>query len=195
MFFCSWQSLQRILVVGPLAYLAVVVLLRLSGKRTLSKMNIFDFVVTISLGSILASVLLSKDVTLEEGVVSFGVLIGLQFIISWLSVRFEAFSRLVKSEPALLYHRGIFLRTAMRRERVVEAEIRAAVRAQGIAAMVQAEAVVLETDGSFTVLKPPDAGHATALSDVNGVPPEMFAAEKPSAKGEKDESKTIERRQ
>ena len=174
MFFGTWDSLERILVIGPLAYLGLLVMLRLSGKRTLSKMNIFDFVVTISLGSTLASALLSKDVSLAAAVCSFGVLIGLQFLISWLSVRSETVSRLVKAEPALLYHRGVFLHTAMRRERVVEAEIRAAVRSQGIAVMTQAEAVVLETDGSFTVLKPPGDQAATALSDVKGVPPEML---------------------
>ncbi len=61
--------------------------------------------------------------------------------------------------------------------------------------MVQVEALVLETDGSFTVLKPPDTGHATVLIDAKGVPLETFTAEKPSNKREKDESKTIERRQ
>ena len=189
MFFGTWQALERILILGPLAYLGLVVVLRLSGKRTLSKMNIFDFVVTISLGSTLASALLSKDITLAAAVCSFGVLIGLQFLISWLSVRSEAVSRLVKAEPALLYHQGSFLRAAMRRERVVEAEIRAAVRSQGIAVMAEAEAVVLETDGSFTVLKPPGDKSPTALCDVEGVPPEMLETGPPEQTGGKNREK------
>ncbi len=169
MFFQSWQALERTLVVGPLAYLGLVLLLRVSGKRTLSKMNMFDFVVTVALGSTLATVLLSKSVTLADGVLGFTVLIVLQFAITWLSVRSRGFSRLVKAEPSLLYHRGELLRAAMRRERVVEAEIRAAVRAQGIAAMSHVDAVVLETDGSFTVLSAPESGCPSALTDVEGV--------------------------
>ncbi|MDQ2687374.1 MAG: DUF421 domain-containing protein [Armatimonadota bacterium] len=168
MFFSSWQSLERVLIVGILAYVGLILLLRLFGKRTLSKMNAFDLIVTIALGSILATVLLSKDVALAEGLLAFGMLIGLQFIITWLSVRWPAFSKLVKADPALLYHQGQFLAGAMRRERVVEAEIRAAVRAQGIPTMSQVGAVVLETDGSFTVLHRVDSGQADALNGVTG---------------------------
>ena len=50
MFFESWSSLGRILAVGALAYMALVLLLRISGKRTLTKLNAFDLVVTVALG-------------------------------------------------------------------------------------------------------------------------------------------------
>jgi len=99
MFFNNWADLGRVLIVGVLAYLGLIVLLRLSGKRTLAKMNAFDFVVTVALGSTLATVLLSKDVALAEGLVAFATLVALQFIIAWLSVRSETVSRFVKSEP------------------------------------------------------------------------------------------------
>ena len=79
MVFSSWAGLLRVLIVGTLAYVALVLLLRVSGKRTLSKMNAFDLVVTVALGSTLATVILSKDVALTEGVTAFALLIGLQF--------------------------------------------------------------------------------------------------------------------
>ena len=47
MLFAGWESLLRTLVVGTLAYVALIAFLRVSGKRTLSKMNTFDFVVTV----------------------------------------------------------------------------------------------------------------------------------------------------
>lgn len=167
MFFASGASLVRVLVVGILSYAGLILLLRAAGKRTLSKMNAFDFIVTVALGSVLASTLMTKSVTLADGLLGFAVLISLQFALTWLSVRSPFVSHLIKAEPALLFHRGDFLRAAMRRERVLEAEIRAAVRGQGIAALSEVEAVVLETDGSFTVLKPTKAD-ATALADVTG---------------------------
>jgi len=80
MFFDSWHDLGRVALVGMCAYVALVLMLRLSGNRTLSKLNAFDFVVTVALGSTLATVLLSKDVSLAEGVLAFAVLIGLQFL-------------------------------------------------------------------------------------------------------------------
>ena len=87
MFFDGWQPLLRTLVFGALAYVVLITLLRVSGKRTLSKMNAFDFVVTVALGSTLATILLSKDVTLAQGSVALALLIGLQFLVTWSSVR------------------------------------------------------------------------------------------------------------
>ena len=84
----------------------LLLLLRVSGKRTLTKMNAFDLVVTVALGSTLATVLLTKSVALAEGLTAFVLLIFLQFVLTWLSVRSRAVSRLVKSEPTLLVYQG-----------------------------------------------------------------------------------------
>ena len=84
----------------------VLLLLRVSGKRTLTKMNAFDLVVTVALGSTLATVLLTKSVAQAEGLTAFVLLIFLQFVLTWLSVRSRAVSRLVKSEPTLLVYQG-----------------------------------------------------------------------------------------
>ncbi len=171
MFFSSWYALLRVLVVGTAAYAALVLMLRASGKRTLAKMNAFDLVVTVALGSTLATVLLSKDVALAEGVLAFATLVGLQFGVAWLSVRSEKVRRVVKSEPALLLFRGRYLDEALRRERVTRDEVRAALRAAGVESPDEADAVVLETDGSFSVLRdlPAEGG---SLQGVRGVPPE-----------------------
>jgi uncharacterized membrane protein YcaP (DUF421 family) len=66
-FFDDWSGLLRVLIVGVCAYLSLLVMLRGSGKRTLDKLNAFDFIVTVALGSTLATVLLSSDVALVEG--------------------------------------------------------------------------------------------------------------------------------
>lgn len=151
--FDGWSPLFRTAVVGFLAYISLVVLLRVTGKRTLSKMNAFDFVVTVALGSTLATILLNKDVTLSQGVLALAVLIFLQLAITWSSVRVRWFRRVVTGEPSLLLFRGEFLRDSMRRARITEDEIRAAVRSAGQAALDDVEAVVLETDGSFSVVR------------------------------------------
>jgi uncharacterized membrane protein YcaP (DUF421 family) len=174
MFFDTWQGIARTLLVGTLAYLALVVLLRVSGKRTLTKMNAFDFVVTVALGSTLATILLSKDVALAEGIGAFALLIALQFTVTWLSVRSGAVRRLVKSEPTLLFHRGQMLEAALRRQRVTAEEIRAAIRAGSQSHLEEVEAVILETDGTFSVLPttPANAHPLTAVQpDVPNYPP------------------------
>ncbi|MGF1622309.1 MAG: DUF421 domain-containing protein [Rhodomicrobiaceae bacterium] len=152
MFFDTWADIGRILVVGTLAYIALVVLLRISGKRTLAKMNAFDLVVTVSLGSILATILLSKDTALADGVTAFLTLITLQYLIAWLSIRSKTFQALIKSEPRMLFFEGRFLRDEMRDERVTEEEVVAAIRLHGFPRAEDVGAVILETDGTFAVL-------------------------------------------
>lgn len=168
MFFDSWSSLLRIVVVGTLAYAALVLLLRISGKRTLAKLNAFDLVVTVSLGSTLATVLLNRSVALAEGVVAFLLLAGLQWLVAFCSVRSPWFDALVKSEPTLLLHRGRFLDRAMRGQRVTREEVVSALRSSGLARPEDAAAVVLETDGSLSVVpcSATDAGEMAVLQGV-----------------------------
>lgn len=165
-FFNNWFELLRVLIVGVLAYASLVAFLRISGKRTLAKMNAFDLVVTVALGSTLATILLSKDVALAEGLLALVLLISLQFIIAWLSSRSRRVESLVKSEPSLLLHQGRFLPTAMRRERVTESEVQAAIRSEGIARVEEVAAVVLETDGTFSVIKSSPVSWPSGLKDV-----------------------------
>ncbi|MEX0922236.1 MAG: YetF domain-containing protein [Rhodovibrionaceae bacterium] len=166
MFFDGWQDLLRIGVVGTLAYAGLVLFLRVSGKRTLSKMNAFDFVVTVALGSTLATALLSKDVSLSEGLAAFALLCALQYLVAIASVHSKAFQRLVKSEPSLLYFQGDYLQAMLRRERITEEEVVAAVRAAGYARLDAVEAVVLETDGAFSVLPARQGESADTLRNV-----------------------------
>ena len=151
MLFSSWSDLARLLAFGIISYAFLILVLRISGKRTLSKMNAFDLVITVAMGSTLATILLSKDVALVEGVAALALLVFLQFAITWTSMRSARVRDWIKSEPTLLLHRGRFLRDAMRRERVTEEEILAAVRAQGHGTIEAVGEVVLETDGTLSV--------------------------------------------
>ncbi len=190
----------RLLIVGIFAYLALVIILRISGKRTLAAMNIFDFIVTVALGSTLASVITSATVSLLEGILALFILVGLQYVVTWSSVRFNLVERMVKSEPRLLYYEGELLRDAMKAERITEAEIKQALRAQGSLAGVHA--IVLETNGNLSVLPATDRGNVTSLSNVVGyralgremrliVPEIENVAEKSGAQGRNADSRTF----
>jgi uncharacterized membrane protein YcaP (DUF421 family) len=150
--FDSWTGLLRILIAGLAVYLILLIMLRISGKRTLSKMNAFDLIVTIALGSTLSAVLLDKSVPLAEGVLALALLVFLQFAITWLSVRSSVILQLVKAEPTLLARDGCFLDAAMRNQRVTRDEIEAAIRQQGQRGIEYIAMVILETDGSMSVI-------------------------------------------
>lgn len=168
MFFENWFGVFRILLVAIIAYLAMILFLRISGKRTLSKWNAFDSIATIATGSILATVIVSKDVVLLEGVFAFGLVIALQFAATWLILRYSSVDKLMKAVPTLLMLRGEFLQDAMRTERVTEEEVKAALRSAGLSSLDDAHAVVLETDGSFSVVKEPVEGSRSTLQGIPG---------------------------
>ena len=150
-FFDSWSGLLRVVLVGTAAYVSLLLLLRVSGKRTLAKLSAFDFVVTIALGSTLATVLLSKSVALAEGVTAMALLIALQFGVAWVVARSNRFETFVKSKPALVYRHG-FLTGPMKVSRVSHDELRQAARTAGHADLSDVAVIVLENDGTISVL-------------------------------------------
>jgi uncharacterized membrane protein YcaP (DUF421 family) len=160
MLFESWMSVGRTVLAAVLAYAWLVGLLRVSGKRTLAKLNAFDLVITVALGSTLATVVLSKDVPLLDGLLALLLLVLLQYIVAWLNVRSAAFRKAVKNSPTVLVSRGEFHEEQLARERIVEGEVRQAMRNAGFADPAGVT-VILETDGTLSVLCEPDRDAAS----------------------------------
>lgn len=169
MFFDDMGDVGRVVGLGLSAYLVLVALLRVSGKRTLAKLNAFDLVVTVAFGSVLATSFLSATVSLAESAAAFATLALAQFAVAKLSVVRPAAGRLVRARPTALLVAGRMRPDALRAERVTAADVHAAVRSAGIARTEDVAAVVLETDGSISVLADAPAG-ATALDGVAGWP-------------------------
>ena len=171
-FFDGWSPIVRTVVLGVLSYAALVAMLRVSGKRTLAKMNAFDLVVTVAFGSTLASILMNRDVSLVQGVVTLAMLIGLQYAVAWSAAHSTAVGDVVKSTPTVLLWQGEVLRDVCRRERVAVSEVRAAVRLAGMASLAEAHAVVLETTGDLSVVKRSAQGDhdPSALEGINSKP-------------------------
>lgn len=150
MFFQNWQGIGRTLVVGLLAYAVLVLFLRIAGKRTLAKLNAFDFVVTIAIGSTLSAILLQESVALAEGAAALGLLILLQYVATFTSVRSRRFARLMRSEPTLLARDGAFCEAAMKRQRVTPGEALGAIRDAGGRDVAAVDYVILESDGTLS---------------------------------------------
>ena len=165
MFFHTWSDIWRIVVVGTLGYFGLVLFMRVSGKRTLSKLNSFDFLITVAFGSALATLLLAPEVSLAEGLVAFALLIVLQFVVSWTSVHVPFVKRIITAEPALVFFEGRYLTGTMRRNRVLEAEILAVIRQSGYCDIRDVHAVVMETEGSFSVIPRQDGVERSVLEE------------------------------
>ena len=165
--FESWERMGALAVALVAAYCWLLIVLRLSGKRTLAKLSAFDFVVTIALGSTFATVIASREVPIAEGALALVGLVGAQYVAARSTQRWHRFERLVKPRPTALLVDGRLRHDAMRRNRVSSDEVAAAVRKAGIASLHEVVYVVLETDGTFSVLCRADDD--SALAGVEGV--------------------------
>ncbi len=173
MFFNTWQDIGRIVIISILSYVALILLLRRAGKRTLSQMNAFDFAASVAVGSTLSTVILDRDIALVEGLTAFIVLIGLQMLMGWLAIRSDVFGQILKADAQLLYYRGSYLHKEMKRARISREDIYRIVREQGRSEMNNIQAVIMESDGSLSVVmesgKEINWSTTEVMKDVNGV--------------------------
>jgi len=165
-FFESWYIVGRTVTLSVIGFAALITLLRVSGKRTLSKLNVFDFVFVVAVGSVFAATIISKDVSLVEGIAALATLIGIQVILAELAARSPIAERIINGEPALLLSHGKFVPRALKKERITEEEVRAAIRAKGLTRVEDVDAVVLENDGTLTVAWTSKKPGETSLVDA-----------------------------
>jgi uncharacterized membrane protein YcaP (DUF421 family) len=163
MWFDSWSDVGRVVLVGAAAYTFLIIALRVSGKRTLSQMNAFDFIVTVALGSTLATILLSSDASWVEGAVALALLAGLQYLVAMLSTKWSAVRRAVTAQPVLLVSDGALAHDAIRRNRITESQVMQAVRSGGYGDVAMVSAVVLEPNGTLSVIGSGSRGDGSAL--------------------------------
>jgi uncharacterized membrane protein YcaP (DUF421 family) len=166
--FDTWSDLARTALVGAAAYVTLVAVLRLAGKRTLAKLNAFDLVVTVAFGSTLSAILLNSAVSWSEGAVAFALLALLQVAVAWTSSRWPRSRVVVTAEPTLVLRDGRPIPRALRDERVTREDLNHAVRGSGAGSLASVAAIVLETDGSLSVISESELGDGSALSDVEG---------------------------
>jgi len=154
-YFNDWESLQRVAVCTIISYFALFLFIRISGKRTLAKINAFDFVVTVTLGSTLSSMILNM-VTIAEGIVALVVIIGLQYLLAKLTFKSERMEKFINSEPVLLYFDGKYLESNMKKESITRDDLYSQVRKYRLHDLADVKAIVMEINGEITVVRRSD---------------------------------------
>jgi uncharacterized membrane protein YcaP (DUF421 family) len=168
MLFNSWADIGRVVFDSAAVFLLVVALLRLVGPQALAKMSGYDVVVTITLGSIVATVAVSRTISLSDGVAALATLVVLQETIRWLQSRYLRVHHLVRQVPRVLLWDGELLEDRLRDSSVSADEIRAAVRKAGLRSLADARIVVLENDGEWSVVA--KSGQSSDESAFLGLP-------------------------
>lgn len=168
MFFHSWSAIGHVVLSSVLVYLFMVAALRAAGEQALAKMSGYDMIVTITIGSIIATVAVSRDIAILEGVAALATLLLLQELLRRLQSRFLPVHHLVREPPRLFVWDGRLLEDRLVQSNLTGDEIRAAIRREGFSAVEQVQAVILENDGDWSVIRrDEDVTDFTALHGID----------------------------
>ena len=152
LFFDNIEKLARIVLTAAMVYLMIVAVTKVSGKRSTSQLNNFDWIVTVMIGSLGASTILLKNVPFIEGMSSILTLYLLQFLVTKYASISPSFSSFILSEPKIVFYQGQFLPDAMRDERLTRQELESVMRSNGIHSLDEIEAIVFESDATLNVI-------------------------------------------
>ncbi|MCT8340975.1 DUF421 domain-containing protein [Flavobacteriaceae bacterium TK19130] len=132
-------------------YIAVIVYTRIFGKRSFSKMSSFDFAMTVAVGSIIATTLLSSSVSLLEGLVGLFSVYVFQLTAARLR-NFKVFQNAIDNTPLLLMDGEKILYENLKKGRVTISDLRSKLRESNVIRLDEVRAVVFETTGDIVVL-------------------------------------------
>ncbi|MCG2419846.1 DUF421 domain-containing protein [Aequorivita sp. F47161] len=150
-FEASNTSLLAIVLSAIGIYFAVILFTRLAGKRSFSKMSSFDFAMTVAIGSVIATTVLSKSVSLLQGIVGLAAVYLLQISVAMLR-RFKIVQTVIDNQPLLLMDGREILHHNLRKARVTESDLRAKLREANVLELNQIRAVIFESTGDIAVL-------------------------------------------
>lgn len=159
--FDNIDKLGRIVLTAAMVYILIVLTTKISGKRSTSQLNNFDWIVTVMIGSLGASTILLEDIPFIEGGAAIVVLYMLQFLVTKYASISPQFSSVILSEPRIVFYQGQYLPEAMRAERLTRQELDCAMRAEGIQSLSDIEAIVFESDAKLTVIPKSKSSQST----------------------------------
>lgn len=165
-FFDSFEKLVRIVLTSIMVYILIVAITKVSGKRSTSQLNNFDWIVTVMIGSLGASIILLENVPFIEGSSAIVILYALQFMVTKYASISPQFSSFILSEPRIVFYQGQYLPEAMLAERLTRQELENAMRAEGIHNLSEIEAIVFESDAKLTIIKHSDNVTIDTISET-----------------------------
>jgi uncharacterized membrane protein YcaP (DUF421 family) len=164
-----WNGLQplvRIIIVGVAAYLSIVLILRVSWKRTLASMSAFDFVIAVAVGAVFGRTLTTKNLSISEALTAFILLAVLQFIFAYFENKSDTFKYIFNTKPRLLYYNGEFLEKNLHKERLDKSKVLSAARKEGFGSMDNVAAVILEIDATLSVIGKSEEGENSTYKEL-----------------------------
>lgn len=144
----GWSIVARTVIV----YGALLLGLRLAGKRELGQMTPFDLVVILLIANAVQNAMVGPDTSVTGGLIAAAVLIAVNYGVALARNRVPLLRRAVEGSPTLLINDGKFVEQNLRRERLDEDDVLMAIREHGVAEAKEVRMAVLETDGSISIV-------------------------------------------
>lgn len=151
----NWFSISGVQIAGiflscVLVYAALIIMARINGLRTFSKMSGHDFAITVAIGSILASSVLSKSPSILQGALAIATLLIIQTVVS--KLRQGKGKGLFENTPLLLMDGPNILHNNLKKARILESDLRSKLREANVLDLEDVKAVVLEATGDISVI-------------------------------------------
>jgi len=164
-FSINWQQVVGIALSVIGFYFCLILFTRIVGLRSFSKLSSYDLAMTVGIGSILASTVLSKSTSLLQGVFAIGMLFTLQALLSIIRRKFKPFKALIDNQPIILMANGAYLYDNLKKAKLSENDIKQILRKNGIKSKSEVFAVIMETTADISVIKSSDTSPDWSLFD------------------------------
>lgn len=164
-FSIDWQQMLGIALTALGVYLALMLYTRLMGLRSFSKLSSHDFAMTVGVGSIIASTVLSKSPALLQGLFAMAVLFIIQAIISLLRRKVKPLKALIDNQAIILMANGDYFFENLAEANLTKSDVQEVLRKNGIKSKSEVFAVIMETTGDMSVIKTNDVIADMSLFD------------------------------
>lgn len=165
----SWTAVGGVVLSAIGVYLAVLVYTRLGGLRSFSKMSSFDFAMTVAIGSIIASTVLTDNPPLPQALVGLAMIYLLQIGTSALRKRSGTVADLVDNAPLVLMTQDGMVEENLKSAHVTENDVWAKLREANVITVAEVRAVILESTGDISVLHGDPDGPRLEAALLTGV--------------------------
>ena len=146
-----WEKVVRTVAV----YFALLLLLRVGGKRQLAQMNTFDLIVLLLLSNVVQNAIIGTDDSLAGGLLGATILVAANYLLVRATFLHQLVSRVLQGSPTPLVQGGQVDERALRREMITTAELNAALHRLGMNGLEGVDEVVLEPEGSLSATQKP----------------------------------------
>jgi uncharacterized membrane protein YcaP (DUF421 family) len=144
-----WELILR----ASAVYFALLLMVRVTGKRSVGQFTPFDMILLILLGSAVQNSLIGDDLSLTGGLILAATLIALNYSVGWITARSPRLHAWVEGRPVLLARDGVVMVERLRSQCLSRADFDEAMRRKGLQDDHEIQSAWLETDGSITLLR------------------------------------------